>query len=155
MIAFDAKGNIRTLRPGTNQFTCIPDDPTNPANDPNCVDANGLEWVKALVSKTEPPKGKVGFGYMLQGGTTPSNVDPFATKPPAGMDWMQELPHVMMFNYGEIDGGLSKARRARRHDPALGDVGRLALRAPDVAGQIGDIFSEGSPVGQGGCPPAG
>ena len=50
VIAFDDKGNIRTLRQGTNQFTCIPDDPTNPANDPNCVDENGLAWVKALVS---------------------------------------------------------------------------------------------------------
>ena len=29
----------------------------------------------AWVNKTEPPKGKVGFDYMLQGGTTPSNVD--------------------------------------------------------------------------------
>ena len=105
VIAFDDKGNIRTLRQGTNQFTCIPDDPTNPANDPNCVDANGLEWVKAYVSKTEPPKGKVGFGYMLQGGTTPSNVDPFATKPPEGVNWMEEPPHVMVFNYGEAMQG--------------------------------------------------
>jgi len=100
VIAFDAQGKARTLRKGTNNFTCIPDDPTNPANDPNCVDANGLEWVMAWVNKTEPPKGKVGFGYMLQGGTTPSNVDPFATKPPEGMKWMQEPPHVMVFNYG-------------------------------------------------------
>ncbi|WP_246805467.1 hypothetical protein [Mesorhizobium mediterraneum] len=100
VIAFDANGKVRTLRKGTNNFTCIPDDPTNPANDPNCVDANGLEWVMAWVNKSEPPKGKVGFGYMLQGGTTPSNVDPFATKPPEGMKWMQEPPHVMVFNYG-------------------------------------------------------
>ena len=100
VIAFDAEGKVRTLREGTNNFTCIPDDPTNPANDPNCVDKNGLEWVMAWINKTEPPKGKIGFGYMLQGGTTPSNVDPFATKPPEGMTWMQEPPHVMVFNYG-------------------------------------------------------
>jgi len=54
----------------------------------------------AWVNRSEPPKGKVGFGYMLQGGTTPSNVDPFATKPPEGMKWMQEPPHVMVLNYG-------------------------------------------------------
>jgi hypothetical protein len=100
VITFDASGKPRTLREGTNNFTCIPDDPSNPFPDPNCVDKNGLEWVMALVNKTEPPKGKVGFGYMLQGGTTPSNVDPSATKPPEGMDWMQEPPHVMVFNYG-------------------------------------------------------
>ena len=101
VITFDANGKVRTLREGSNNFTCLPDDPTNPANDPNCVDENGLEWVMAYVGKTKPPEGKVGFGYMLQGGTTPSNVDPSATQPPDGMDWMQEPPHVMIFNYGD------------------------------------------------------
>jgi hypothetical protein len=101
VITFDAEGKVRTLREGSNNFTCIPDDPTNPANDPNCVDENGLEWVIALVNKTEPPEGKVGFGYMLQGGTTPSNVDPFAKEPPSGSHWMEEPPHVMIFNYGD------------------------------------------------------
>jgi hypothetical protein len=89
----------RTLRKGTNNFTCFPDDPANPANDPICVDANGLEWIMAVVKKSEPPKGKVGFAYMLQGGTTPSNLDPSATKPVGGK-WMQEPPHVMIMNYG-------------------------------------------------------
>jgi hypothetical protein len=96
MIALD---EARTLSKGSNNFTCIPEDPINPAKDPNC-DANGLEWVMALVNKKEPPKGKVGFDYMLQGGTTASNVDPFATKPPAGMQWMKEPPQVMVFDYG-------------------------------------------------------
>ena len=101
VIAFGADGKPRTLQKGSNNFTCIPDDPTNPANDPLCVDKNGLEWVMAWATKTEPPKGKIGFAYMLQGGTTPSNVDPSATKPPEGMDWMQEPPHVMVMNYGD------------------------------------------------------
>jgi hypothetical protein len=105
VIAFDEKGNVRTLRKGSNNFTCIPDDPTNPANDPQCLDENGLEWAKAWVAKTEPPKGKIGFGYMLQGGTTPSNVEPFATQPPKGTDWMPEPSHVMIFNYGEAMQG--------------------------------------------------
>ena len=101
VISFDAEGKVRTLREGTNNFTCLPDDPSNPINDPLCVDKNGLEWLMAYVSKTEPPKGKVGFSYMLQGGTTASNVDPFATEPPEGMDWMPEPPHVMVLNYGD------------------------------------------------------
>jgi hypothetical protein len=100
VITIEADGKVRTLREGSNNFTCIPDDPTNPANDPNCVGANGLEWVMAWVHRTEPPKGKVGFGYMLQGGSTPSNLDPFAIEP-AGGHWMQEPPHVMVFNYGD------------------------------------------------------
>lgn len=100
VIAFGADGTARTLKQGSNNLTCIPDDPTNPANDPLCVDKNGMEWVMAWVGKTEPPKGKVGFAYMLQGGTTPSNVDPYATQP-AGGHWMQEPPHVMVMNYGD------------------------------------------------------
>jgi hypothetical protein len=101
VVVFDAKGKMRTLREGSNNFTCLPDDPANPANDPVCVDENGLEWVKALVAKKDPPPGKVGFGYMLQGGSTASNLDPYATEPPAG-EWHQEPPHVMIFNMGEL-----------------------------------------------------
>ena len=43
VIAFGADGKARTLKQGSNNFTCIPDDPTNPANDPLCVDKNGME----------------------------------------------------------------------------------------------------------------
>src|SRR5262245_20887951 len=46
VVTYDAK----TLRKGTNNFTCFPDDPSNPANDPICVDANGLEWMKAIMN---------------------------------------------------------------------------------------------------------
>ena len=37
------------------------------------------------------------MGYMLQGGGSPSNTDPFATKPPEGKKWLQEPPHLMLF----------------------------------------------------------
>jgi hypothetical protein len=102
VMAIDAQGQMRPLRAGTNNFTCMPDDPANPENDPVCVDENGLEGVKALVAKKEPPPGKVGFGYMLQGGSTASNLDPYATEPPAGKEWHKEPPHVMIFNMGDL-----------------------------------------------------
>ena len=60
------------------------------------------------MSRGEITKGKVGFGYMLHGGSTPSNVDPFATELPAGKGWMQEPPHVMVFKYGEAMAGYSE-----------------------------------------------
>jgi hypothetical protein len=101
VMAMDAQGQMRTLRAGSNKFTCMPDNPNSPGDDPMCLDQNGMEWAHAWMTKTAPPAGKVGFGYMLQGGTTPSNVDPFATQPPDGMHWMQEPPHEMIFNYGE------------------------------------------------------
>jgi hypothetical protein len=91
--------DMKVLQKGSNGFTCFPDDTTTPTNDPMCVDQNGLAWVHALMEKKEPPK-TVGFGYMLQGESSASNVDPFA-KPPADMKdlskWHQAGPHVMIF----------------------------------------------------------
>lgn len=45
----------------------------------------------------QPPKaGKIGFMYMLEGGTDASNVDPYAQKPTAGNHWIKTGPHVMI-----------------------------------------------------------
>ncbi len=59
----------KVLRQGTNGWTCLPDDPGSPGNDPQCLDKNGLEWWKALMAHTEPP--------------------------PAGQQWVNSPPHVM------------------------------------------------------------
>ena len=48
------------------------------------------------MTKTDPPKGKVGFMYMLSGGTDASNTDPFATEPTATNHWVKTGPHVMV-----------------------------------------------------------
>ncbi|MDX8454916.1 hypothetical protein RFM98_19295 [Mesorhizobium sp. VK9D] len=93
---------MKTLRKGTNGFTCIPDDPSTPTDDPMCTDKNGMEWMNAYMSKKEPPKGKVAFAYMLKGGSAASNTDPFATKPPEGADWLHDGPHVMVMNAPDI-----------------------------------------------------
>jgi hypothetical protein len=37
----------------------------------------------------------------LQGGSTASNLDPYATEPSGG-EWHQEPPHVMILNMGEL-----------------------------------------------------
>jgi hypothetical protein len=100
IMAFDEDGSMRTLREGTNNFTCMADDPS-PGHNPMCMDANAMAWAEAWINKTEPPKGKVGFGYMLAGGGTPSNVDPYATEPPGGGEPAAEPPHVMIFNLPE------------------------------------------------------
>ena len=92
--------DMKTLRKGTNGFTCMPDDTSTPnANDPMCLDKNGMAWLQALMSKKDPPPG-VGFGYMLQGGGNADNSDPFATKPPDGK-WDKDGPHVMIFGAKE------------------------------------------------------
>ena len=104
IVAMDDKGQMRTIRKGTNGWTCIPDGPS-PGVDPMCVDKNGMEWVAAWMAHKDPPKGKMGFGYMLMGGSDASNTDPFATKPNAGDKWVDTGPHVMILNIGtQFDG---------------------------------------------------
>jgi hypothetical protein len=89
-------GQMRELRKGTNGFTCLPDNPNTPGPDPMCGDSNAMEWAKAWIERKEPPKNKVGFLYMLSGGTDASNTDPFAQKPEAANNWVETGPHVMV-----------------------------------------------------------
>lgn len=102
VIDIDAKGNLRTLRKGTNSWVCNPDVPWTPGNDPACSDENGWAWTLAYLKQETPPAGKIGFGYMLQGGADPSNTDPFAMEPSYGMPWIVTPPHVMIYNYGNL-----------------------------------------------------
>jgi hypothetical protein len=102
IVAFDAQGTMRTIRKGTNGFTCMPDVPDSPGPDPMCVDKGGMEWTMAVAAHRDPPKGVIGAGYMLAGGSDPDNMDPFATKPPAGMDCVTTGPHLMLFNVGDL-----------------------------------------------------
>lgn len=85
------------LRKGSNGWTCLPDDPSTPANDPMCMDKNAMAWAEAWMSKKTPQIPGVGLGYMLQGGSTADNDDPFAKQPKAGGQWIIEPPHLMLF----------------------------------------------------------
>jgi hypothetical protein len=105
IIDMDAQMQVRTLRPGTNGWTCMPDMPNTPGADPMCIDQNGLEWAKAWMAHADPPAGKMAFGYMLAGGSDASNTDPFATTPSAGQAWIDTGPHVMVFNIGDHFAG--------------------------------------------------
>ena len=96
IVAMEADGSMRTLRKGTNNFTCMPDNPETPGPDPMCMDKNAMEWVHAWVAHTAPPTNKVGFMYMLLGGTDASNTDPYATQPTANNHWIKTGPHVMV-----------------------------------------------------------
>ncbi len=89
-------GSMHTLRKGSNQFTCMPDNPATPGPDPMCMDHNAMEWVHAWVAHKAPPAGKVGLMYMLAGGTDASNTDPYAEKPTAENHWIKTGPHVMI-----------------------------------------------------------
>jgi hypothetical protein len=96
VMTMGADGSMRSVRRGSNGFTCMPDDPSTPGPDPMCADANAMDWAMALVAHKPPPKGKPGFIYMLKGGVDASNTDPYATKPAPGADWVRTGPHVMV-----------------------------------------------------------
>lgn len=96
IVAVDADGKMRTLRKGSNAFTCMPDSPTTPGPDPMCMDKNAMAWAQAWMAHQPPPPGKLGLMYMLEGGTDASNTDPFAAKPTAGNHWVKTGPHLMI-----------------------------------------------------------
>lgn len=96
IVAMEADGKMRTLRQGSNAFTCVPDNLQTPGPDPMCADKNAMEWINAWVSRATPPPGKVGFMYMLSGGTDASNTDPYAQKPGPNNHWVKTGPHVMV-----------------------------------------------------------
>jgi hypothetical protein len=107
--AMNDKMEMRTLREGTNGWTCLPDMPHTPGADPMCLDKNGLAWAGAWMSRKDPPKDQMGFGYMLMGGSDASNTDPFATAPRSGEAWVETGPHVMVLNIGDRFAGYPTA----------------------------------------------
>jgi hypothetical protein len=96
IVVMEANGAMRTIRKGTNAFTCMPDNPETPGPDPMCMDATAMKWAEAWIAHKPPVAGKVGFMYMLAGGTDASNTDPYATKPTASNHWIKTGPHIMI-----------------------------------------------------------
>ncbi len=106
---FDGSGMMMTVREGKNGWWCMADNPTSPGPDPMCGDANALEWAQAWMNKTDPPAGKVGFMYMLAGGSDGSNTDPYAAAPAEGNHWIETGPHVMILNATTMMAGYPDA----------------------------------------------
>jgi hypothetical protein len=100
---------VRTLRQGKNEYTCVPDDPGSPGNDPMCLDRNAMLWLQAWMEHKDAPKGKMGLVYMLQGGSDADNDDPFATRPPPGKNWLTTGPHVMVVGMAGMLGDLPRS----------------------------------------------
>lgn len=112
-----ADGKMREVRKGTNGFTCMADNPNTPGPDPMCADANAMEWIGAWVSKSAPPANKVGFIYMLAGGTDASNTDPYATKPDPTNNWIKTGPHVMIVGAKDVMAGYPRDAKPDTSQP--------------------------------------
>ena len=99
--------DMNELRPGSNDWTCLPDNPGTSGKDPWCVNEPWLGFLNAYVNKTEPNVEAIGFAYMLGGDSPVSNSDPFATEPTGPEDWVTDLgPHIMMLipDHGMLKG---------------------------------------------------
>jgi hypothetical protein len=96
IIEVAADGAMKVLREGSNGWTCMPNNPQTPGADPMCMDANALKWAEAWMAHKDPPANNVGFMYMLAGGSDANNMDPWGKEPPAGHQWVETGPHVMV-----------------------------------------------------------
>ena len=57
IVAAKPDGSMRTVRAGSNGFTCMADNPATPGPDPMCMDAAAWAWAGAWMSH-KPPAGR-------------------------------------------------------------------------------------------------
>jgi hypothetical protein len=91
VVRVGSDGSMRTLRKGTNGFTCL-----IMGTDKMCNDINSMEFIHAMMGRRPPPN-KVGVSYMLAGDKGASNTDPYATGKTADNHWIVTGPHIMVF----------------------------------------------------------
>jgi hypothetical protein len=91
-----ADGKMAQLRAGTNGWTCMPDDPNTPSDDPVCYDTQFGDWANAWMTHKAPHITAPAIAFMLQGATDASNTDPFKMKPDSGQPWVVTGPHIML-----------------------------------------------------------
>jgi hypothetical protein len=88
----DAQGAMTVLRPGTNDWMCIPGNENIVGQADMCADPMGMRWMMDVMArKPKPTNATPGLIYMLNGALQHSYTDPFdRTSPPIpiGPHWM-------------------------------------------------------------------
>ncbi|MGD8414536.1 MAG: hypothetical protein PVF33_09900 [Candidatus Latescibacterota bacterium] len=106
---------MNELRAGDNGWTCLPDRPDSPGNDPWCMNEPWLELLHAYMNKAEFDAKELGWAYMLMGDSPTSNIDPYATEPTEDNEWVENVgAHLMLLVPGQL--GFDKVS----HDPHNG-----------------------------------
>lgn len=105
----DHQGKLTVLRPGTNEWVCIPGDQNVIGRADMALDPMGMVWFKdVLARKPKPTNTAPGLIYMLNGAIQRSFTDPFdTTSPPIpiGPHWM------VLWPFDAKAAGLSTAMR--------------------------------------------
>jgi len=79
IVEFGERGNLKTLREGSNGWTCFPGHPG--MTGAMCLDEPALQWLTDLIAhKPKPTNTRPGILYMLKGGMRRSATDPWATE---------------------------------------------------------------------------
>jgi hypothetical protein len=122
------------LRQGTNGWTCYPDRPASPGNDPQCLDETWQRWLQAFMNGSVPYATTLGFAYKLQGGSDASSATPYMREPRQGEEWVATPPQIMLL----VPGGLDTTRfsaEPRSDQPYIMWAGTafeyLAIPVPD------------------------
>ncbi len=108
---------MRTLRKGTNGFTCLV-----MGTDKMCNDANSMAFIQAMLHRQTPPD-KIGISYMLAGDEGASNTDPYAAGKTANNHWIVTGPHLMVFGPSSKTLGYTRAKDPDPNKPYMMWVG--------------------------------
>ena len=89
----DAQGDMTVLRPGTNQWVCVPGNENIIGQADMCADPMGMRWIMDVMArKPKPSNAEPGLIYMLNGALQHSYTDPFDRTSPA----IPIAPHWMI-----------------------------------------------------------
>jgi hypothetical protein len=86
----------RVIRPGTNGWTCMPDEAGRPQHDPMCGDETTMKWLTAVMEGRKPNIDRAGLSYMLLGEARQGQNVPPAKDPSTVRDWYYIGPHAMV-----------------------------------------------------------
>ena len=75
-------------------WTCFPDNPASTQNDPFCVDTEGMRFMEAWRARRPPRLNAMAVAYVLQGGVTSSDTDPFKMAPDSGQQMIVDPPYI-------------------------------------------------------------
>ena len=113
VVRVGSDGAMRTLRKGTNGFTCL-----IMGTDKMCNDPNSMEFIHAMMNH-QPPPNKVGISYMLAGDKGASNTDPYATGKTPDNHWIITGPHIMVFGPPSKSLGYTEAKNPDPNKPYM------------------------------------
>ena len=72
----DDAGKFVVLREGSNGWSCFPDAPRSPGNDPQCLDQTWMDWLYAFVAGEEPNTTVPGWPTCCRAAAMPATPIP-------------------------------------------------------------------------------